>query len=119
MPSNEITVLIVEDNPDLLSVVSYALETDGYKVYKARNASEGLDIVNLDVRIDVIFTDVMMPGTLSSIEMVNAAKILRPNIKFIFTSGFSNTSEILVGAPILLKPFQISQLEEAIKNALS
>jgi PAS domain S-box-containing protein len=117
------TVLVVEDNSALRRVVMRQLEELGYRVLEAENAAAGLRL--LETRnIDLLLTDIVMPGGTDGRELARRARQRRPSIKVVFTSGFSETR--LNGdagsqssyMPLLTKPYRKEELASAAREAL-
>ncbi len=117
------TVLAVEDDRLVLRQVSRQLRSLGYKVLGARNATEALALVRTNADIDVIFTDVLMPGAMNGRQLAREATRLRPDIKFVFTSGYAEDAIILHGrldpdVLLLTKPYRKTDLARVIRRAL-
>jgi signal transduction histidine kinase/CheY-like chemotaxis protein len=81
------TVLVVEDDPDVREVTVAAVADLGYGVREAANAQEALALLNTDTPVDLLFSDIVMPGDLSGIELAVQARRLRPTLKVLLTSG--------------------------------
>src|SRR5437762_12856399 len=88
------TILIVEDDELVRPSVESLIESLGYRVLSARSGPEALEILRQDTPIDLLFTDIFMPGGLHGPQLVNAARRLRPELKVLFTSGFFEHAEI-------------------------
>jgi CheY-like chemotaxis protein len=105
------TVLVVEDNAALRRVVMRQLGELGYRVLDAENAAEGLQVMEKE-SIDLLLTDVVMPGGTDGRELARRARQRWPSLKVVFTSGFSaarlngNASPPLSCTPLLNKPSQ-------------
>lgn len=82
------TVLVVEDEPDLLEVASALFRSIGYDVITAGNAQDALEILKRRADIAVLFTDVMMPNGISGIELARCTRKLCPKVKIILASGY-------------------------------
>jgi CheY-like chemotaxis protein len=105
--SNE-TVLVVEDDEDVRATVVDMLSELGYRVLRAKNA-ERLAIIESGVPIDILFTDVVMPGTLRSPELARKARKRLPNLAVLFTSGYTDNAivhggRLDEGVDLLSKP---------------
>ncbi len=115
------TVLVVEDDRDVRDIATAVLESTGYRVLEAASGEEAhrLLLAHPDLRIDALFTDVVMPGQLDGIDLAVAARALRPGLRVLFTTGFANLvrqdrdSELL-GAAVLRKPYRPAELRQAI-----
>ncbi len=117
------TVLVVEDNAALRRVVARQLGELGYRVLEAENAAAGLRLLERE-NIDLLLTDVVMPGGTNGRELARRARQRWPRIKVVFTSGFSETR--LIGeagplaacTPLLSKPYRKEELASAAREAL-
>src|SRR4051812_3384463 len=83
-----ITILMVEDDPDLLAFTCQFLKRQGYKLLPAYEANEAINQLKSAVSIDLIFTDVRLPGEMDGVSLALQAQQLRPGIKVLITSGF-------------------------------
>jgi len=111
-------ILAVEDNPRVREVTVIRLENLGYRVLQAGNAEEALDLLQEHDDITVLFTDVVMPGT-SGIELANSAKSLRPDLKVLFTTGYSEEMTGLKDEGNLLpKPYKQNDLEIKLREVV-
>jgi CheY-like chemotaxis protein len=118
------TILAVEDNPDLRATVARQLRDLGYRVCEAESASDALAVLGDAERVDLLFTDMMLPGGVNGKELATEARAKRPDLKVLFTSGFPGTSgrqETLLepGDVLLSKPYHKHDLTKAIEAALS
>jgi CheY-like chemotaxis protein len=117
------TVLVVEDNAALRRVVMRQLGELGYRVRDAENAAEGLQVMEKE-SIDLLLTDVVMPGGTDGRELARRARQRWPSLKVVFTSGFSearlngNASPPLSCTPLLNKPYRKEELASAAREAL-
>jgi CheY-like chemotaxis protein len=83
------TVLVVEDDGGVRDFAVSVLRDLGYRVLEAPNGDGALDILNAEPDIDLLFTDVVMPGTLNGADLAKAARQLRPSLHILFTSGYT------------------------------
>ncbi len=114
------TVLITEDDPDVLSVAVETLRALGYDVYSAANASEAITILRRDAPIDVLFTDIVMPNGMNGIELARKAKQLRPGIRVLLASGYSRPEdEIEADAKFIPKPYQLPELARQLEAMIA
>jgi NO-binding membrane sensor protein with MHYT domain/nitrogen-specific signal transduction histidine kinase len=113
-------ILLVEDDPSVAAVTEIMLVDSGHKVYRAANADEALRILWSDAEIDVLFSDVVMPGGMNGAELAKQAVVQRPLLKVLLTSGFAGESLdewLSQGAwPFLRKPFRSTELAEALAS---
>ncbi|MDE0852712.1 PAS domain S-box protein, partial [Yoonia sp.] len=83
------TVLVVEDDALVRDYVIIQLKGLGYRVFEAPNGSEALVVLDQNPEIDLLFTDVVMPGGMGGSELADAARALKPDLKVLFTSGYT------------------------------
>lgn len=117
------TVLVVEDDDAVRDVTVAMLSDLGYNVLKARDADAGLAIIESGVPIDLLFTDVVMPGKLKSGELARKAKERRPELEVLFTSGYTENSivhggRLDPGVNLLSKPYARETLARKIRMLL-
>nr|WP_247893748.1 PAS domain S-box protein [Azospirillum endophyticum] len=112
-------VLMVEDDPVVASSVAAALEDAGWTVLRAGTADEALPLLAGDERIDLLFSDVVMPGRLSGIDLGREAGILRPGLPVLLTTGYSEDVARTGGIPVLSKPYRIDTLLQELHKAVA
>jgi len=114
-------ILLVEDDPTVLALTLDMLSSLGYQVTTATHGAEALDIVRSDARIDLLFTDVVMPGGVSGLELARAARETRPGLPVLLTSGFMGEGAVLETAefPLLDKPYETSALATKLRRILN
>ncbi len=118
------TVLVVEDD-DAVRETSVALLTDlGYQVLKARDAQSAFTIIESGAHVDLLFTDVVMPGPMRSTELAKRAKALYPAIAVLFTSGYTENSivhggRLDAGVELLSKPYTREALARKVRHVLA
>jgi len=118
------TILVVEDDESLRLSVVGTLKELGYEVLGAPNGSAALILLEGSRHVDLLFTDVVMPGPISSGALVQAAQDIQPKIRILFTSGYTRNSVIHhgrlgPGINFLSKPYRKAQLAEKIRDVLS
>jgi PAS domain S-box-containing protein len=116
-------ILAVDDNPGVRATVVDQLTGMGYQVLEADSAATALATLNSAIEIDLLFTDVVMPGGMSGRELAVEARATRPNLKVLFTSGFpgtllSNDPDLDVGGTLLSKPYRKFELATAVRKSL-
>lgn len=112
------TVLVVEDSREVADVTSALLEQIGYRVVRAENATEALRHLQQGIEFDLVLSDIVMPGTMSGIDLAQICQDQFPDVPVLLTSGFSDAADAAVGRfDILRKPFELDALERAIENA--
>ena len=117
-------VLIVEDDPSILMVLSDYLSGEGYRVLQAENGEQAFEILASKPHLDLMVTDYRLPGGISGVQIAEPAIKLRPELKVIFISGYPQeildcNSPITRNAPILAKPFDLDTLHEHIQRLLA
>jgi PAS domain S-box-containing protein len=120
--TNEATILVVEDNLKLRTVVVKQLETIGLRVLEAGNAQTALDVLKTQPNIDLIFTDVVLPGDMDGYALARAVHEDYPLSRIIMTSGFPGMrfSETDLGniLPLLSKPYRKQDLIRIVREVL-
>ncbi len=113
-------VLLVEDNVSIRTMTAARLQELGANVIEADNAPAALETIRGDARIDVLFTDVVMPGGMSGLELANRARELRPGIKVILASGYAALFPTTggVAGELLQKPYRDEDLLRVLKKVL-
>lgn len=114
-------VMVVEDDPDVLKFVVMALQSLGYETIEALDGPSALSLLSGGQDIDLLFTDVILPGGMSGPELVNALKESRPALKAVYTSGYAADSvlpEDEQGLEMLHKPYRVLDLGQTIRAAL-
>ena len=115
------TVLLVEDEPMVRTVAERALTRHGYKVLTADNGEEALEILGRGEAIDLLISDVVMPG-MDGPTVVREARKSRPDIKILFISGYAEEqlrkSIDIENVNFLPKPFSVTELAEAARRAV-
>ncbi|MGC1693780.1 MAG: MASE1 domain-containing protein [Pseudolabrys sp.] len=110
------TVLVVEDSRDVAEVTSSLLEQLGYRVVRAENAAEALRHLQQGIGVDLLFSDIVMPGAINGLGLAQICQERFPEIPVLLTSGFSDAAQAADGHfGILRKPFELSALEHAIE----
>ncbi len=122
LPRGSETILVVEDDETLRELAVRLLQDAGYQVIEATNAEIALDILQVKPGIDLLLTDVIMPGK-SGVELLGQAKALCPNLRAVFMSGYPGGLVALRGglmpeAAFLEKPFNQSSLLTKVYSAL-
>jgi PAS domain S-box-containing protein len=113
------TILLVEDNCDVQSVTATMLEQLGYTVVTADSASQALSMLDSVPHVDLVFTDVIMPGPMNGVELARHILERRSGMPILLTTGYAKAaSEAATGFPVLRKPYQLPVLAEAIQAAL-
>ncbi len=117
------TILLVEDDTDVRESLAAQLSTLGYQVIEAKDGVNALAVLADDTPIDLLFTDVVMPGGLRGLELARQVSQLRPTLKVLFTTGYSeealsDAGLLDDGAVVLHKPYTKAILANAISRVL-
>src|SRR5947209_4706929 len=116
-------ILTVDDNPTVLATAVLQLEALGYQTLTARNAETALEMLDRDTKVDVLFTDIVMP-TMNGRELAKLARMKRPGLKVVYVSGFPGIEstagiDIDLDAPLITKPYRKSDLERVLNATLA
>ena len=120
-PTGHETVLVVEDNAEVLELAVTTISDLGYRVLTAADGPSALGIVQGGEPIDLLFSDVVMPGGMNGFELVNKARAIRIGLKALVTSGYANVhrpGSDRPDVPLLLKPYRRGDLAQCIRMAL-
>ena len=114
-------LLVVEDDPALLKLALQQVRSLGYQAIAARDGGEALDILASEAKLDLILSDIVMPGGLSGILLAEEARQRHPDIKVVFMSGYSSdaidqTAFNDLDAPLLRKPFRKAALAKTLRQ---
>lgn len=117
-------ILTVDDNPTVLATTVLQLEALGYQTLTARNAETALEMLDRDTKVDVLFTDIVMPGTMDGKELAKLARMKRPGLKVVYASGFPGIEatagiDVDLDAPLITKPYRKSDLERVLNATLA
>ncbi len=123
LPMGNEAILVVEDETDLADYVRRTLSKLGYRVRVAENGSRALELLRAGMMFDLIFTDLVMPGGVSGLDLADEASVLLPRAKILLTTGFAGnirddgSHEALLAA-IVAKPYRRGELAMRIRQAL-
>ncbi len=122
-PGDGETVLVIDDEPTVRMLIAEVLEENGYAAIEAGDGAAGLRILESDTRIDLLITDVGLPGGLNGRQVADAARRLRPTLKVLFITGYAENAAIgnghlEPGMEIVTKPFVIAALGAKIRDLM-
>ncbi len=122
-PRGDETVLVVEDQPDIGDLAESILNDVGYRVVRAGNGPEAIDILEMGTAIDLLFTDLIMPGGMNGVMLAREAKRQRPRLKVLLTTGYAEASIERVDArgtefDLIGKPYKRADLIARIRQVL-
>ena len=117
------TVLIVDDEPTVRMLVTDILEDLGYTAIEAGDSVAGLKVLQSDVRIDLLVTDVGLPGGMNGRQMADAARATRPDLRVLFITGYAENAilgngQLAPGMAVLTKPFAIETMAARIRSMI-
>ena len=118
------TILVAEDDDGVRATVVELLGDLGYRVLKAKDAASALTVIESGIAIDLLFTDVVMPGRIKSLALARSARQSLPGIAVLFTSGYAQTvispgDRLEAGVDLLPKPYTREALARRIRHALA
>jgi CheY-like chemotaxis protein len=103
------SVLFVEDDPLVREAVAGGLRQAGFTVRVAESGDAALALLDGGLQVDVVFSDVVMPGGLSGIDLARALRRRWPELPVVLATGYTERRVALPGVPILAKPYDIAQ----------
>ena len=117
-------ILVVEDNPEILSACQRGLEIQGFQVVTALNGRDAIARLSEDLPFDLLFSDIVLPGDMSGIDVQREAHLLQPTIKSILTTGYADVEGVgnisgVKNTDILRKPYSRKDLLDRIEAALA
>ncbi len=117
------TVLVVDDEPTVRMLVTDILEELGYNALEAADSAAGLQILQSDARIDLLVSDVGLPGGMNGRQMADAGRAHRPDLKVLFITGYADNAaigngQLAPGMAVLTKPFPVDTLAARITEMI-
>lgn len=117
------TVLVIDDEPLVRMLVTDVLEENGYSYLEAADGPSGLKLLESKARIDLLITDVGLPGGMNGRQVAHAARVLRPDLKVLFVTGYAENAAIRSGLlepgmEVVTKPFNTTVLGSKIRALL-
>jgi hypothetical protein len=114
-PQADHTILVVDDEPSIRMLLTDALEEIGFSVLEAPDGPTGLRILQSDATIDLLVTDVGLPGGMNGRQLADAARLTRPALKVLFITGYAENAiigngQLAPGMQVLTKPFVVEAL---------
>jgi CheY-like chemotaxis protein len=119
----EETILVVEDDDEVRAYSVDSLRELGYRVLEAHDGPAALRLLDRHSRVDLLFTDVVLPGGLTGAQIAAQAKVIRPSIKVLFTTGYARNAIIHhgrldKGVQLIVKPFGFAELATKVRDSL-
>ena len=122
MQKSPATILVVDDEPDIVELASAILEDAGYRVLTARNGLGGLQALERN-DVDLLFTDIVMPGGISGFELAQKGREMHPGLNVVYMSGYltntAHSADDFRAARLLPKPWRASDLTAVIQRSLA
>lgn len=123
LPHGSETILVAEDDPFVLSHARICLESLGYRVVSATDGHEAMELLEGNESIDVLFTDIVMPGGISGFDLAEKATSLRPHLKVLMTSGYAietlqSRGRLPPDSALLNKPYRKADLARRLREAI-
>ena len=117
------TVLVIDDEEPIRMLITDVLEEVGYRVVCAPDGPAGLKILQSDVRIDLLITDVGLPGGVNGRQVADAGRTTRPDLKVLFVTGYAENAvvgngHLDAGMQVLTKPFAMSVLAARVRDII-
>jgi PAS domain S-box-containing protein len=124
LPRGAETVMIVEDDPFVRSYAVMRLESLGYAVISAIDGADAVQKLRADIHVDILFTDIVMPGGINGWELADLARQLRPGLPVLLTSGYAldtlaKHGRLRAGAVVLTKPYRKADLARRLREVVS
>lgn len=118
--TDQIAVLLVEDEALILLDIVEQLSAEGFKTYEAANADDAVELLVAHDDIGLIFTDIDMPGSMNGLKLVTAVRDRWPPVKIIVTSGRHDLSkaDMPEGAIFLSKPYNHTSITQSMRDCL-
>ena len=118
------TVLVVDDEPTVRMLVAEVLADLGYTAIEAEDGAAGLKVLNSPARIDLLVTDVGLPGGMNGRQVADAARVARPDLKVLFITGYAENAVLShghldPGMHVLTKPFAMEALASRIRELIA
>jgi CheY-like chemotaxis protein len=112
--------LVVEDDIDVREISVEILQSLGYKILVARTGQEALDLLQNSKQVDLLFTDLVMPGGISGVELARQARAMHPDLRILLTTGYARVEAPAADEfPIISKPFRSAELSLAIARLIA
>ncbi|MEH3022571.1 MAG: ATP-binding protein [Pseudomonas oryzihabitans] len=123
LPGHGETLLVVDDEPTIRALVTEAMTAQGYRVLEAAEAASALGLIQSGATVDLLVTDVGLPGALNGRQLADAVRSLRPELPVLFITGYAEShaigdGDLEAGMRVLIKPFTLDTLERRVQLML-
>jgi CheY-like chemotaxis protein len=112
-------ILVVDDDDDIREFAGAVLRDQGYQVIEAANGGVALVLLEQGLPIDLLFTDLVMPGEPEGATLAERARELRPGLRVLYATGFGAAGRCAVDAKLLGKPYRAEQLVSEVEQLLT
>jgi PAS domain S-box-containing protein len=117
------TILVIDDDPTVRLLMVDALQDAGYRILEAADGPLGLKILQSEIRIDLLLTDVGLPSGMNGRQVADAARAFRPNLKVLFITGYAENAvvgngHLDPGMEVITKPFAIDALASRVRDMI-
>ena len=117
------TVLVVDDDPTVRMLIAEVLEEAGYTILEAEDGAVALRVLQSPVRVDLLVTDVGLPGGMNGRQVADAARTIHPKLKVLFITGYAENAAVGnghldAGMAVLTKPFAMEALGTKIREIM-
>ena len=116
-------ILVIEDEATIRTLITEELKGLGYRVLVASDGASGLEVLRSDATIDLLITDVGLPGGLNGRQVADAARVTRPDLQVLFVTGYAENAVVgngllESGMEVITKPFELTALANRIRSML-
>ena len=116
-------LLLVDDEPAIVRALQFGLKRRGFEVLSAGNGKDALAVLKSPRKVDLLLSDVIMPGGISGVELARASRTVRPELPVLLTTGYAYDLLESMGAgpdefQIIFKPFSVASLVERIQEII-
>lgn len=112
------TILVAEDEVLVRDMIGRHLRVAGFQVIEASNSAEAMDVLGSGVEIDVLFTDIVMPGVMNGVMLARWVQQNRPEISVLLASAQKDAARALPDTRLFSKPYDLDEVEAHIRRAL-
>jgi CheY-like chemotaxis protein len=117
-------VLVIDDEPTIRMVIAEVLEEAGYAAIEASDGPSGLRVLQSNAKVDLLITDVGLPGGMNGRQVADAARVFRPDLKVIFITGYAENAVVRdgrldKGMAVVTKPFAMDELARKIREMMA